>query len=417
MRQTTKIRMLPAVWAATLLPCCCGCAGLRPHLSGGRACSQVMPEGYSRYAARWASTVIEIRNPWRGATASQTRFFVSAGTTSARRFDGVTVAAPCGEPYLSPQSTVALPRRAGCDRRRPRGIRGRKYISNKDSLNDYREKTYATWDTTPMPITNCWRACGPTSYSSRRRRRENTAVTDKFRELHIPFVYIRRINGDHTPLGKANGSSHANSPTGREGGRRALYGHRDTVRFAADAGDRFAERPSVMLNATATYGSCRATGLHGTAHRGCGRPLPHFSPGRKAPSAAPSAARQLIWPTAGRCLAESQPGQGTSANSGHTESLNSPTSAAWNSGAFTTGRAGRSEAEEATSGSRGAARRPRTAGYHPLPAPPKRPYRTEGHVLPNGSNSPVKGAQEALGARVRAEQNSRSNHTYRTART
>lgn len=75
---TTKIRMLPAVWAATLL--LCGCAETSTvRLSGEEAYVPRHAEGYSIYATDGASTVIEIRNPWQGGDSVRTQLFVSRG--------------------------------------------------------------------------------------------------------------------------------------------------------------------------------------------------------------------------------------------------------------------------------------------------------------------------------------------------
>ncbi len=71
--------MLPAVWAATLL--LCGCAETSTvRLSGEEAYVPRHAEGYSIYATDGASTVIEIRNPWQGATASGPSSSSRAGT-------------------------------------------------------------------------------------------------------------------------------------------------------------------------------------------------------------------------------------------------------------------------------------------------------------------------------------------------
>ena len=78
---------------------------------------------------------------------------------------------------------------------------------------------------------------------------ENTAVTDKFRELHIPFIYIGEYM-ETTPLGKAEWLVPFGELTDRREEAAALFTdietRYDSLRMRAAA---FAERPSVMLNA------------------------------------------------------------------------------------------------------------------------------------------------------------------------
>lgn len=301
--------MLPAVWAATLL--LCGCAETSTvRLSGEEAYVPRHAEGYSIYATDGASTVIEIRNPWQGGDSVRTQLFVSRGNElPPEGFDGVTVAAPVQRAVCFSSTHVAfLDALDATDA--IRGVSGAEYISNKKVRERYREGDIRDVGYDTNVNYELLASLRPDIVFIYGVGGENTAVTDKFRELHIPFVYIGEYM-ETTPLGKAEWLVPFGELTDRREEAAALFTdietRYDSLRMRATA---FAERPSVMLNAPLPRRMVRAgrPELHGTAHRGCGRPL-HFRRGGKLRQPPRQRRDGLSGRTAGRCLAESQPGR------------------------------------------------------------------------------------------------------------
>lgn len=135
-------------------------------------------------------------------------------------------------------------------------------------------------------------------------------MTDKFRELHIPFVYIGEYM-ETTPLGKAEWLVPFGELTDRREEAAALFTdietRYDSLRMRATA---FAERPSVMLNAP--YRDVWfVPGDRSYMVRlieDAGGPL-HFRRGGKLRQPPRQRRDGLSGRTAGRCLAESQPGR------------------------------------------------------------------------------------------------------------
>ena len=240
--------MLPAVWAATLL--LCGCAETSTvRLSGEEAYVPRHAEGYSIYATEGASTVIEIRNPWQGGDSVRTQLFVSRGNElPPEGFDGVTVAAPVQRAVCFSSTHVAfLDALDATDA--IRGVSGAEYISNEKVREHYREGDIRDVGYDTNVNYELLASLRPDIVFISGVGGENTAVTDKFRELHIPFVYIGEYM-ETTPLGKAEWLVPFGELTDRREEAAALFTdietRYDSLRMRATA---FAERPSVMLNA------------------------------------------------------------------------------------------------------------------------------------------------------------------------
>lgn len=179
----------------------------------------------------------------------RTQLFVSRGNElPPEGFDGVTVAAPVQRAVCFSSTHVAfLDALDATDA--IRGVSGAEYISNKKVRERYREGDIRDVGYDTNVNYELLASLRPDIVFIYGVGGENTAVTDKFRELHIPFVYIGEYM-ETTPLGKAEWLVPFGELTDRREEAAALFTdietRYDSLRMRATA---FAERPSVMLNA------------------------------------------------------------------------------------------------------------------------------------------------------------------------
>lgn len=248
MRQRFEHTLRTVLCAAAVLLCCCR-GGTPVRLSGEEAYAPRHAEGYSIYATDGASTVIEIRNPWQGAENFSTQLFVSrGGELPPEGFEGATVEAPVRRAVCFSSTHVAfLDALDATDA--VQGVSGAEYISNEKirerhaagTVRDVGYDTNVNYELVASMRPDIVFIYGVGG--------ENTAVTDKFRELHIPFVYIGEYM-ETTPLGKAEWLVPFGELTDRREEAEALFAgieaRYDSLKMRAAA---FAGRPSVMLNA------------------------------------------------------------------------------------------------------------------------------------------------------------------------
>ena len=185
-----------------LLFCCaCGTSGVADRFS--------VPLFEPRYAHGFrilsseegdASTLIEITDPWQGADGVVQHIFVAReGEKTPDGFAGVTVKAPVRRVVCMSSSYVAMFDAIGCADCIA-GVSGRKFISCK-YVREHPDRVADVGYDTSLDMEKIV-ALDPDVVLIYGIAGENAALTDKFRELDIPYIYI----GDYveqTPLGKA----------------------------------------------------------------------------------------------------------------------------------------------------------------------------------------------------------------------
>lgn len=190
-----------AICSALMMLVGCG-NGNAVRISGEEAYSPRHAEGFTIYSTDGKSTVVEVRNPWQGAEGVVTQLFVSrGGENPPEGFDGVTVEAPVGRVVCFSSTHVAFLDAVGASDA-VKGVSGGDYISNekiraKYASGEVRDVGYDT--NVNYELLAGMRPDVVFIYGV---GGENTTVTDKFRELRIPYVYV----GDYletTPLGKS----------------------------------------------------------------------------------------------------------------------------------------------------------------------------------------------------------------------
>lgn len=239
-----------AVWISVAMLWSAGCAPrTEVRISGDEAYSPRYAERYSIYSTDGESTVLEIRNPWQGAEGAVSQVFVSrAGETPPEGFAGVTVHAPVERAVCFSSTHVAFLDAFG-ETDAIRGVSGGNYISNEKireryASGDVRDVGYDTSVNYELLA-----SLRPDIVFIYGVGGENTAVTDKFRELRIPYIYI----GDYletTPLGKAEWIVPFGELTDKRAEAEEIFAgiatRYDSLRRIAS---ELQTRPKVMLNA------------------------------------------------------------------------------------------------------------------------------------------------------------------------
>lgn len=227
-----------------------GCGhGKSVRLSGEEVYEPKYAERYAIYGTDGLSTVIEVRDPWQGAEGEVSQVFVSrGGETAPEGFDGWTVEAPVERVVCFSSTYVAfLDALDATDR--ICGVSGADYISNEKirarcASGDVRDVGFDTGMNYELLA-----AMRPDIVLLYGVGSENTAVSDKLRELRIPFLYVGEYV-EEKPLGRAEWIV----PFGELIDRRAeaeevfdgIAERYDSLRVVAG---NFADRPKVMLNA------------------------------------------------------------------------------------------------------------------------------------------------------------------------
>ena len=240
-------KVVTAVLMSVLLA---GCGhGKSVILSGEEVYKPEYAERYAIYGTNGLSTVLEVCDPWQGADGEVSQIFVSrGGETAPEGFDGWTVEAPV-EKVVCFSSTYVAFFDALDATDRICGVSGADYISNEKiraryALGDVRDVGFDTGMNYELLA-----AMRPDIVLLYGVGSENTAVSDKLRELRIPFLYVGEyVEGN--PLGRAEWIV----PFGELIDRRAeakeafdgIAARYDSLRVVAG---NFTDRPKVMLNA------------------------------------------------------------------------------------------------------------------------------------------------------------------------
>lgn len=233
---------------ATVVLCSCGNQN-RVRLYGAEAYEPRHAERYSIFSTDGESTVIEIRNPWQGAEGAVSQVFVSrGGEAPPEGFIGVTVEAPAKRVVCFSSTHVAFLSALGMEDA-IRGVSGADYISDpkirqRCAAGEVRDMGYDTGVDYERLA-----SLRPDMVFIYGIGGENTSVTDKFTELHIPYIYI----GDYletTPLGKAEWIVPFGELTDRRTEAADIFaGIEERYDSLKNRASGFAAKPTVMLNA------------------------------------------------------------------------------------------------------------------------------------------------------------------------
>lgn len=243
-------KIIGTIFTACAAMVLCGCGHRNAvRISGEEAYSPRYAERYAIYSTDGESTVVEIRNPWQGAEGVASQVFVSrAGETAPEGFEGVVVEAPVKNVVCFSSTHVALLSALGMEEA-VRGVSGADYISDPKIRESYAAGkvrdvgfdtgvNYELLASLQPDIVFIYGVGG-----------ENSAITDKFRELHIPYIYI----GDYletTPLGKAEWIVPFGELTDRRTEAEDIFtGIEERYDSLKNVAAGFAGKPKVMLNA------------------------------------------------------------------------------------------------------------------------------------------------------------------------
>ncbi len=193
-----------------------------------------------------AATLLVIRNPWQGANNIEQHLLIWRDTLASPPddFDGQIIEAPVRRVVCMSSSHVAMFDAIG-QVRRIVGVSGIEYINNttiRAKAQDVGYDTNIAFEQLTALKPDLVLLYGVTG--------ENTVLTGKLRELHIPYVYI----GDYveqSPLGKAEWMvAIAELCDMRAAGERVFDGIAERYTTLKDriSSHNAARRPTVMLN-------------------------------------------------------------------------------------------------------------------------------------------------------------------------
>lgn len=248
-RQTIKRIAGAAALSVALLLCSCQGGRTAVRISGDETYQNQYAKGYSILSTDGASTVLEIRNPWQGAEDVVSQLFISRnGETPPEGFAGITVEAPLKKVICFSSTHIAfLSALDATDI--VAGVSGAGYISDKQIQNRYEAGTVRDIGYDSNVNYELLASLQPDLVFIYGVGGENTSITDKFRELRIPFVYI----GDYLendPLGKAEWIIPFGELIDKREEATALFttisGNYESLKKEAST---FDVRPKVMLNA------------------------------------------------------------------------------------------------------------------------------------------------------------------------
>lgn len=198
-----KISLISTSLAVSILffAGCGGSAG-KPGSYGEELYETRYSSGFSIYEAGDSSSVLVIRNPWQGAENVTAELFMSNGGEKAPRgFQGVSVSVPLEKVVCLSSSHVAFVDALGLADAIA-GVSGARYITNEKILRGYEEGkvTDVGYDTNLNY--ELLASIRPDLVFIYGVGGENTAVTEKLKELGINVVYIGEYL-EETALGKA----------------------------------------------------------------------------------------------------------------------------------------------------------------------------------------------------------------------
>lgn len=244
-------------YTTTLLFCCaalfCGCADrTASHEAAFAIYTPHHAEGFTILAdsSRTHSRIIEVRNPWQGASGVSERIFLaSEGEKTPDGFAGQSVEVPVRNVAVLSSSFVAMFDAVG-ETERIAGVSGLDYITNPKvraaalggRTVEIGYESNINFEALLAKHTDLVLLYGISG--------EERALTSKLRELGIPYIYI----GDYvepSPLGKAEWIVAIAALCGKQAeGERAFaqIAQRYEAVRAQYAADARAERPRVMLN-------------------------------------------------------------------------------------------------------------------------------------------------------------------------
>lgn len=246
------MKLLPTLTIFTAMLLTVACGGSRSH-----SADDFTQEIYTpHYAAGFsitgidgdASTLITVRNPWQGAAGvEQQLLLLREGEHAPKGFTGQVVKAPIRHAVCMSSSHVAMFDAIG-QVRRVNGVSGIDYISNKHvqehrlcgEVRDVGYDTNINFELLAAMRPDIVLLYGVTG--------ENTLVSNKLRELGIPYMYVGEYV-EEDPLGKAEWMvAVAEMCNCREEGEHIFATIRERYETIKAAVPHAAVRPKVMLN-------------------------------------------------------------------------------------------------------------------------------------------------------------------------
>ncbi len=244
-----KISLLAvSLSVAALLPLGCGGGGNRAVSYGEEVYETRYSSGFSIYEAGDSSSVLVIRNPWQGAENVTSELFMSNGGEKAPRgFQGLSLSVPLEKVVCLSSSHVAFIDALGMTDAIA-GVSGARYISNEKILRGYEEGKIADVGYDTNLNYELLASIRPDLVFIYGVGGENTAVTEKLKELGINVVYIGEYL-EETALGKAEWIIPFGELFGLRGEAENILGgiagrYERMKEMASGAG----EKPKVMLN-------------------------------------------------------------------------------------------------------------------------------------------------------------------------
>lgn len=226
----------------------CGGSGGKTGGYGEELYSPRYSSGFSVYEAGDSSSVLVVRNPWQGAENVTSELFLSNGGEKAPEdFRGASVSVPLKKVVCLSSSHAAFIDALGLTGAIA-GVSGARYISNEKILRGYEEGKVADVGYDSNLNYELLASLKPDLVFIYGVGGENTAVTEKLKELGINVVYIGEYL-EETALGKAEWIIPFGELFGLRGEAEEIFGGiaeryermREMVAGAA-------EKPKVMLN-------------------------------------------------------------------------------------------------------------------------------------------------------------------------
>lgn len=197
------------------------------------------------------SSVLEVRNPWQGAEGVSSQLFISRnGETPPAEFKGDVVAAPLRRVVCMSSSYIAFIDALG-EAQTVKGVSGAMFITNELIKERYAEGDVHDIGYDGNVNFELLASLRPDLVMIFGVASENTAMTDKMRELRIPVVYIADYL-ENSPLGKAEwivafGEMYDKRGKAEEMFETIAESYSNTLKLVAAQTD--GPKPKVMLNA------------------------------------------------------------------------------------------------------------------------------------------------------------------------
>ncbi len=195
-------------------------------------------------AENMQSTIVHVRNPWKGAEDVEMSYFIARNDEiPPRDFNGVVIPAGAKRIVCMSSSYIAMLDAFG-QVNRVVGVSGIHFITNpyinqhKDEIKDMGAEINYELLVGLNPDLVLLYGIGDAQ----------STVTDKLKELHIPYMYVAEYM-EESPLGKAEWMvALAELTDCREAGKQAFQGIPERYNAMKELAANATHRPTVMLN-------------------------------------------------------------------------------------------------------------------------------------------------------------------------